>query len=494
MSSIPASNYVEVNPAVIGAGGSALDLNGILLTEDTSIPIGTVQPFYTADSVTSWFGASSVESAMGISYFKADDNKTKTPGLMYLAQYNAAAVNGYLRSGSLAAITLTELQALSGTLTITFAGTALTSSTISLAGTTSFTDAATIILAGFTAPAFTVTYDVLRSAFVFTGTGTAGVADTITYATGTLAAGLLLTAATGAVLSQGAAANTPAGMMASIINQTLNWATFTSTFEPVTADKEAFSLWVNSQNNRFAYIGWDTSATGTIVPDTTSWIALVKAAGYSGTMGLYLDYLHAAFAMGVIAALDFNRANGRKTLAYKYQSGLTASASDVTTANNLEANGYNYIGNVATANDGFVFLFPGSITGPYKFADSYVNQVYLNSQFQLALLTLLTSAGFIPYTSAGYTQIRQSCMVPINQMLKFGGIQPGVTLSAAQASEVNTQAGVDIATTLGQIGWYLQIQDATAQVRGVRGSPPMTFWYMDGGSVQRINLASIAVL
>ncbi|OYV52372.1 MAG: hypothetical protein B7X10_00095 [Burkholderiales bacterium 21-58-4] len=413
--------------------------------------------------------------------------------MLYLAQYNAAAVAGYLRSGSFASTTLAELQALSGTLTITFAGSALTSSTINLSAATSFSNAATLIQAGFTTPPFTVAYDVLRSAFVFTSTAT-GVAETITYATGTLAAGLLLTAATGAVLSQGADAQTPAGMMASIINQTLNWATFTSTFEPVTADKEAFSAWVNSQNNRFAYIGWDTSATGTIVPDTTSWVALIKASGYGGTIPVYRDYLHAAFFMGFIAALDFNRTNGRKTLAYKYQSGLTASVSNVTTANNLEANGYNYIGNVATANQGFVFAFPGQITGSYKFVDSYVNQVYLNSQFQLALLTLLTSAGFVPYTTAGYTQIRQSCMDPINQMLNYGGIQPGVTLPSAQASEVNTQAGTEIATTLSQRGWYLQIQDASAQVRGVRGSPPMTFWYMDGGSVQRINLASIVVL
>lgn len=493
MSSIPASNYVQINPAVIGAGGSALALNGILLTSDTSIPIGTVQPFYTADSVSAWFGPSAIETSMGASYFKADDNKTQTPGLMYMAQYNAAAVAGYLRSGSFASTTLAKLQALSGTLTITFAGSALTSSTITLSAATSFSDAATIIEAAFTTPGFAVTYDVLRSAFVFTSTLT-GATETITYATGTLATGLLLTAATGAVLSQGADAQTPAGMMASIINQTLNWASFTTTFEPVTADKEAFSLWVNSQNNRFAYIGWDTSATGTIVPDTTSWVALIKAAGYSGTIPVYLDYLHAAFFMGFIAALDFNRTNGRKTLAYKYQSGLTASVSNVTTANNLEANGYNYIGNVATANQGFVFAFPGQITGSYKFVDSYVNQVYLNSQFQLALLTLLTSAGFVPYTTAGYTQIRQSCMDPINQMLNYGGIQPGVTLSAAQASEVNTQAGTEIATTLSQRGWYLQIQDASAQVRGVRGSPPMTFWYMDGGSVQRINLASIVVL
>ncbi|OYZ43279.1 MAG: hypothetical protein B7Y20_15020 [Acidovorax sp. 16-64-162] len=164
MSSIPASNYVQINPAVIGAGGSALALNGILLTSDTSIPIGTVQPFYTADSVSAWFGPSAIETSMGASYFKADDNKTLTPGLLYLAQYNAAAVAGYLRSGSFASTTLAELQALSGTLTITFAGSALTSATINLSSATSFSNAATLIQAGFTTPPFAVTYDVLRSA------------------------------------------------------------------------------------------------------------------------------------------------------------------------------------------------------------------------------------------------------------------------------------------------------------------------------------------
>lgn len=492
MSTIPASHFVEVLPGVIGGGGNALALNGILLTEDTSIPIGTVMPFVQSGLAT-WFGDTATETLLGNIYFGGRNNKTVTPGLLYIAQYNSAAVSGYLRSGSLAAITLTELQALSGTLTITFAGSALTSSTINLSAATSFSNAATIIEAGFTTPPFAVTWDVLRSAFVFTSTLT-GATETITYASGTLAAGLYLTEATGAVLSQGADAQTPAGMMNQILTQTRNWATFTSTFEPVVADKLAFSAWVNGQNNRFAYIGWDTATAGTVVPDTTSWMYQVNQLNYSGTVGIYNSADAAAMFMGIAASIDFNRTNGRITFAYKYLDGVPATVTDETTATNLETNGYNYIGNTATDNQSFTFAFPGSVSGPYLFLDPFLNQVYMNAQFQLALMTLQTGTNIINYDSAGYTQIRQALMDPINQMLNFGGIVPGVPLSSLQASEVNTAAGQDIANTLSTRGWYLQILPATAQVRAARGSPPITFWYMDGGAVQKITLASIVVL
>jgi hypothetical protein len=46
---------------------------------------------------------------------------------------------------------------------------------------------------------------------------------------------------------------------------------------------------------------------------------------------------------------------------------------------------------------------------------------------------------------------------------------------------------------LSTTGYYLQILDPGAIVRGGRGSPKCTLWYTDGGSVQKINLASIDV-
>lgn len=490
---IPASNIVTVNPGVISAGGSALAINGVLLTSDTSIPFGTAQSFASATAVSNWFGAASQEALMANVYFSGRNNATILPSSLFFYQYNAAPVSGYIRSGSMAAVTLTTLKTYTGTLTITFAGAALTSSAISLTAATSFSNAATIILAAFTSPTFTCTYDTLRQAFVFTSTAT-GATATIIYATGTIAASLLLTQATGATLSQGAALVTPSVAMAGVTTSTLNWGMFATVFEPSASDKLLFAAWTNSQNNRYGYVAWDTAATAYGNPDTASFMYQVGLAGYSGTVGIYSDPMHAAFVLGCGASIDFNRTNGRITFAFKYLSGLNASATDLTTATNLETNGYNFIGAYATANQGFTFFYPGKVSGPYKFLDPFINQIYLNSQLQLSLMNLLTGINSIPYNAQGNSLINAACMDPINQALNFGSIQPGVALSALQIAQVNNGAGLAIDSVLSQRGWYLQILTATAQVRAARQSPPISLWYMDGGSVQRINLASIVVL
>ena len=53
---------------------------------------------------------------------------------------------------------------------------------------------------------------------------------------------------------------------------------------------------------------------------------------------------------------------------------------------------------------------------------------------------------------------------------------------------------VIVSTTLEQQGYYLQILDPGAQVRGNRGTPVINFWYTDGGAVQKITVASIDVM
>lgn len=496
--SIPASQIVQVNPGVISGGGSALALNGIILTENAAVPIGAVQNFATAASVASFFGATSAEAQWASIYFAGRNNATVMPGQLSFVQYPTSPVAAYLRSGSVAGMTLAELQALSGTLSIVVDGTAETSSTITLSSATSFSNAATLIQSAFTTPGFAVTYDSQRAAFVFTTT-TTGATATIGFATGTLSAGLLLTQATGAVTSQGAAAATPAAAMNAIMAQTLNWGAFATIFNPVTADKVSFAQWANSQNNRFAYVMWDDNVAATVTPDTTTALATILADNYSGICPVYCDAtadpmaLAAAFVLGATASIDFNRTNGRITYAFKYTSGVPVSVTDPTISQSLQANGYNAVGTYATANDTFTFFYPGSVTGPYAFLDEFVNQIYLNSQLQLAVMTLLTNVPSIPYNAQGYALIRAACLDPITQAVNFGSIREGVSLSALQAAEVNNAAGLAIDQTLSTRGWYLQILDATAQVRASRGSPPITLWYMDGGSVQKITLASILV-
>ena len=106
----------------------------------------------------------------------------------------------------------------------------------------------------------------------------------------------------------------------------------------------------------------------------------------------------------------------------------------------------------------------------------------------------LVSANSVPYNDEGKTLIRAWCIPPIRQALQNGSIRTGVTLSEAQKLIINQAAGVDITTELETAGFYLQVGDATPSQRQYRQSPPINFWYTDGGSVQKISMASIAVL
>jgi hypothetical protein len=498
--SIPASYFVTVNPSVLSAGGIGLDLSGLFLTTSTRVPIGVVASFPNAAAVGAYFGLSSVEYAKALIYFSGFDNSNIKPGALLFSQYNTGSVAAYLAGGNISGLTLTQLQALTpGTITVTIDGVAHTSSTINLSGAGSFSAAAGIIQTALNAAPATVTYDSTWGAFVITS-GTTGATSTITVASGPAAAELMLTTATGAFLSQGAVAATPAAAMNAITTQTTAWATFSHTFDPDggsgNTNKLAFAAWVSAQNDRYAYVAWDTDASPTTtVPASSSLGYLVNQSAYSGVICVYepTDLNYGAFVMGAIASLDFTQTAGRATLAYRSQSGLTPSVLSATVAANLEANHYNYYCASATANEQFNFFYPGAISGPFKWIDSYVNQIWLNASFQLDLMTLLTQVKSIPYNAAGRVLIEQSLMDTITSALNFGAIQPGVTPSSLQAAEVNAAAGTNIATTLANRGWYLQVKDATAQVRAARQSPPCTFWYMDGGSVQKVNLASVDV-
>ena len=492
MTSIPASQLVNVQPSVVGTGGSPLALNALFLTNNSSIPIGSVQEFVDASSVSDWFGATSDEAEMADIYFAGFDNSTIKPGALLFAQYPVASVAAYLRSGSLAGMTLTELKALSGTIIVSMDGVTKTSTSISLTAATSFSNAATIIAAAFTSgPA--VTYDSQLAAFKVAST-TTGASSTMTVATGTLAAGLKLTTATGAVLSQGSVAAVTEGFLDDIIEVTQNWATFMTIWEPVTADKILFAEWSSQQNNRWLYVAWDSDTTATQGGNTTSFGPLCLAAEYNGVVAVWPSMDKAAFICGCAASIDFNRTNGRITFAYKGQAGLTADVTNSTDANNLIANGYNFYGAYATANDRFVFLQPGQMFGEWTWIDPYVNQIYLNSQLQLSVMSLLSRINSLPYNDDGYSALSMVCRDPINQMLNFGGIRKGISLSNLQKTIVNTAAGLEIDQMLERQGYYLQILDATAQVRGLRQSPPINLWYTDGGSIHTINIASINIL
>lgn len=409
-------------------------------------------------------------------------------------------------ASSIAGTTLTVGGTLSGTFAPgqTILGAGVTASSIILsqlsgttggAGTYQLSQSSTVSSEAVTANAtpVVVAWDAINSTFSITS-DVSGAASTMAYATGTLATGLQFTSAAGAILSQGAAADTPASAMANVVANTQNWATFTTLLEPSLAHKLLYAIWSNEQNSRYLYVGWDTDVQATVANSTEPFGVLVDTAEYDGVMPLYNTSASAAFVMGAIASIDFGQTNGRITLAFKTQSGFIPTVTDAQIAANLLANGYSFYGAYATANEQFNFLYNGQVSGEWEWCDTFINQVFLNSQFQLALMNLLTQVTSIPYTPAGYSLIRAAMADPIAQALNFGSIRAGVILSALQAAEVNQEAGAQVSTIIQNQGYYLQILDPGSQVRGQRGTPIINFWYTDGGAVQKISLASIDIL
>lgn len=490
---IPASDIVVVNPGVVGSGGNPLALNGVILSKNSLLPTAAVQSFASAEAVRNFFGPSSKEYELAQIYFLGFDNSTIKPGTLFFAPYVDANRAAWLQSGSLAGLSLADLQALSGVLTVSVDGASVTSGNINLATATSFSDAASKIAAGFVGGQVTCAWNAVNSTFTLTS-ATTGANSSIGYATGTLSAGLKFTQATGAILSQGAVADTPATAMDMVKSKTQNWVDFMTLWEPDADGKEAFAVWTNAQNQRYAYVVWDTDAQAIVNGSTTCFGVIAKGLAYDGVMPVYNTPELAAFVLGSVASIDFSRTNGRATAAFKSQSGFVPTVTDQQIAANLLANGYNFYGSYATANDQFNFLYNGQITGKWKWLDTFVNQVYLNAQFQLALLSLLTQVKSVPYNEAGYSLIRAAMIDPINQGLNFGSIRTGISLSESQKAQVNQAAGRDVATTIEQQGYYLQILDPGAQVRGNRGTPVINFWYTDGGAVQKINVASIDIM
>lgn len=264
---IPITKDVKINPGVLAAGGTALDLNGLILTDSAYAPVGSVLTFSSNEDVANYFGSTSQEASMATIYFSGYKNSTKQPGALLFSQFNTEDIAAFLRSGSMAQVTLEALKALpAGTIILTVDGTSVTSTSINLSTATSFSNAASIIKTGIGA-SVNVVWDTTLKSFIITS-ATDGDSSTITFATGTLATGLKLTSATGAILSQGADTAVAADAFQKILAISQDFALFTTSFVCDEEQHLAFAAWVNAQNFRFGYAAHDASVEASVQNST----------------------------------------------------------------------------------------------------------------------------------------------------------------------------------------------------------------------------------
>jgi hypothetical protein len=357
-----------------------------------------------------------------------------------------------------------------------------------------------------------VTYDSVSGAFVITS-GISGALSSIAYpTTNALATNLLLTAATGAVLSQGAAAVTsPAAFMNTLGNTFTNWATFTTLFNPDNsgfANKELFAQWTDGTNGRYCYSAWDIDPNAASqLPASSSFGAWLQANDPEGTVPHWAPdstnaMALATFFMGATASIDFAQVGGRITFAGKGSGQLTPTVTDNTSFENLAGNpqaagsfgnGYNCYAAIATANANFQWYQRSTISGSFTWSDVYVNAIWLTNAMQASLMSLLGEVNRIPINAAGAGMIRTALLPLILQAGDFGAYDSGVVLSGSQVASVNASAGFDIATPLQNQGWFLLVRPPTSTVRENRGPWQVVFYYTDAGAVQSLTISTVAL-
>lgn len=500
---IPIREIVDTPARFISAGQTGLELNGLFLSDNANIPTGTVLEFISADNVGAYFGLTSMEYESAARYFLGYTNSTRKPSRLYMARYLAAAAAPFLRGGPVQ-ITVGNLALIdSATMTLTI-GTYEGAITADFTGVASYSDAATIIQTairtisggGEAWTLATVTYSSQFNAFTITA-GAAGAENGISYGAGSLADTLLFKASDGAVISQGSDALTLDENMYNIVTLNDNWVTFTPLFAVGDEQRLEFAAWSSAQGVRYLYVLYDDQDSLTVLNNTGTYAqTLIDNAG-NGTAAIYgagdNPAQYAAFLMGAIASIDYNRQQGVITTAFKQSPGLPVTVNDSNTALALRQKGFNYYGDYAENNARFTFFYPGTVYGQYRYIDPYINQIWLCARLQVAFMNAFTNISRIPYTDQGYGLLRSAAIDPINAALLNGVIEPGVTLTELQRAQIIQEVGSDVTDQINTEGYYLDIRDPGAQVRAERGSPIAYLYYTYGGAVQRLTIPVTAV-
>ncbi len=328
--------------------------------------------------------------------------------------------------------------------------------------------------------------------------GTVGEEGSVSFADGSIAEIMNLTKSSGATLSAGENANnTLTNCLNTITQKFQNFVTFTSLFEPTDDQAVEMGTWASNNANQgtmYLYVCWDSDPNNLVQSYNDTITDKLKALNIGATTVTFGTYKECAFIMGAAASVDYSQTNGTITFAFKAQNGLGATINDTTDHDTLLNRGLNFIGNYATRNDQFVFLYNGQMLGEWAWIDAYLNAVWLCNALQVQIMAGFKANRRVPYTESGYSIIRSWCRDVINRGLNNGVIDTGMSLSETQKTNLIQELGGDYSDEITNNGYYLQVVDVSATERQHRESPKCNLIYCYAGSVQKLNLPVVAVV
>lgn len=537
--SIPLNNIVNIKPGVLDVGNNGNNLFGLMLTKKVVLPAGQTSTFTSVNQVAELFGYDSREYDLASVYFAGFTNSDRVAAQLYIAPYYTEMPPCALFGGYLGNVDLDAVRNLSGDFVLEIETNSsvtdtYTASDVDLSGATSFSDAARrlnkeiVDEKGNIAPV-SITYSSATKSMIITAKN--NVITKIT-ASEDVATGLKLTSKTGAELSH-VAVNTDVTELLNQLRQTnlsfcsvfLAWdLSDNKELQNLTAEqlnskevqaiikrdreeKLAFAKWANSMKDDVCVILNDANIDGKATDSSTitnssvqeeslSFAEVVTNKNYEGVVCTYKNPELCAFIAGYPAAWDLTKTDGRFTAAFRRNSLLEANVQSENEALTLKEKGYNFYGAWASSTSNFTFMYEGRISGQYVWLDSWFCQVWIRRQFQYYFVMTLLARGQIPYNTDGKGILTTAIKPAIDQYLNFGAIRPGISLADEQVQQLK-QAGLNQSqiNNITTVGYYLSVDmgRVTAQTRVKRGSPPISFWYTDGQSVQQINMNSIEI-
>ena len=491
---IPARQIVDVSPRVINAGVPDIAMSGLLLTKN-ALCLYPDMTFASANAVGNYFGMDSNEYKAAAKYFQSYDNSFKKPANLKFGKRIDSALAGSLIGGGAASLaTLKTITA--GTFKISINGTDVTVSSLDLSACASMSAVATALQAKITGTS--VAYNSNLNAFIVTSSttgATSAVAPAVEISTETTATQLGLTAAQGATAIAGSAALSEAENMNAIVEADGNWASFACLYAASDSEILALAEWNSEQKVEFLFVAHTDTAADAVPTNASNLPNSLINLDVEGTLVVFGNIYHAVLVMAIGASIDWNRYNGLPSFAFRTQSGLAASVTDETTAENLLTMKTNYYGRYASRVEDFTFVYNGAMVGgTFGYVDAYIGNIWLRNALQNAILNGLQQVPRTPYNDDGYNQIRAWCADPINRGINNGVIQKGVVLSEAQKAQLYAEIGINVADDIYTDGYYLVVQDPGAQARVNRESPVCGLWYTYGGQVNKVELPATVIL
>lgn len=453
--------YVDIVSG-IGAGSAVRrrDLIGRIFSTNPLIPTKSLIEFDDLESVLTYFGAASEEYARAAFYFGwVSKNITRAKKLGF-SRWADVAVAARIYGDTDAKVLATFTAIADGSFNLTVGAQVATISALNLTGAASLAAVAALIEdaiqleVGDQFTTATVTYNATRGSFDFlsgvTGTATISVAAA---GVGTDLLGPLGWTGTGAILSDGAAAETITDVLTESADASNNFGSFL--FMPtLTIDEvEEAAVWNTAQNVLYQFM------VPVLDADAAAYYAALSGyAGVAVTLSEVSGEYPEMIPMIILAATNYSARNSVQNYMFQIFN-VTPSVTNTIDSNALDVLRVNYYGRTQTAGQNLDFYQRGVLMGlPVNPVDMnvYANEQWLKDAAGAAIMELLLALAKVSANAKGRIQLLSQIQSVIDEALFNGTISVGKTLSNTQKVYISEITGDDDAwRQIQTIGYWI---------------------------------------